>query len=107
LLTYVFFIYIIFEIMSNPSADIAVGGQGFKYHGAETVTNVTYDSLVVHVDCVFTSFTVKGNNEASGTNVLTARGLSGITVKAGTFLPAGKGFEITGFVISSGSVIAY
>lgn len=93
--------------MANPSSDIAVGGQGFKYHAAETVTGVNYDSLVVHADCVFTSFTVKGDNESTGTNVLSTRGLSGITVKAGTFLPAGKGFKITGFVTSSGSVIGY
>ena len=93
--------------MANPSADIAVGGQGFKYHGAETVTGVSYDSLVVHADCVFTSFSVKSDNDSAGTNVLSARGLSGITVKAGTFLPAGKGYKITGFVTSSGSVIGY
>jgi hypothetical protein len=93
--------------MANPSIDIAVGGQGFKYHTASTVTGVSYDSLVVRENTVFTSFTVKGDNEASGSNVLTARGMSGITFLAGEFLPAGKGYTITGFVISSGSVIGY
>ena len=92
--------------MANPSADIAVGGQGFKYHGTGTATGVSYDSLVVHADCVFTSFTVT-RDFGTGSDVLSDRGLSGITVKAGTFLPAGKGYKITGFVTSSGSVIGY
>jgi hypothetical protein len=33
--------------------------------------------------------------------------MSGVTFQQGTFLPAGKGQKITGFVISSGSVIGY
>lgn len=93
--------------MAQPSADIIAGSQGFKRHGAATVTGVSYDSVVPQEDTVFTSFSVQGDNEASGTNVLTARGMSGVTFKQGAFLPAGKGYKIVGFVTSSGSVIGY
>jgi len=57
--------------------------------------------LVVQEDTVFTSFSV------DGTNVLSARGMSGVTFKQGAYLPAGNSSTITGFVISSGSVIGY
>ena len=86
--------------MSN-STSILAGGDGFKYHGTGTVTSVGYAALVVQEDTVFTSFSV------DGTNVLTTRGMSAVTFKQGAFLPAGNSSLITGFVISSGSVIGY
>lgn len=92
--------------MAQASADIIAGSQGFKYHAAATVTGVSYDALVVQEDTVFTSFTVTPGFQ-TGSNVLSARGMSGVTFQQGTYLPAGKGQKITGFVISSGSVIGY
>jgi hypothetical protein len=86
--------------MSN-STSIMAGGDGFKYHGTGTVTSVGYAALVVQEDTVFTSFSV------DGTNVLSARGLSGITLQQGAYLPSGGASKITGFIISSGSVIGY
>lgn len=90
----------------TPSIDIVAGADGFKYHSASTVTAVEYDALVVQADTVFTSFTVTPNFQ-SAANVLSDRGMSGVTFQQGTYLPAGKGKKITGFVISSGSVIGY
>lgn len=92
--------------MAQASADIIAGSQGFKYHAAATVTGVSYDALVVQEDTVFTSFTVTPDFQ-TGSNVLSARGMSGVTFKQGAFLPAGKGSKITAFTISSGSVIGY
>lgn len=92
--------------MAQASADIIAGSQGFIRHGAATVTGVSYDAVIPQEDTVFTSFTVTAEN-GTATNVLTARGMSGITFKQGAFLPAGKGNKITGFVTSSGSVIGY
>ena len=86
--------------MSN-STSILAGGDGFKYHGTGTVTSVGYAALVVQEDTVFTSFSV------DGTNVLSARGLSAVTLQQGAYLPSGGASTITGFVISSGSVIGY
>jgi len=92
--------------MAEASIDIVAGYDGFKYHSAATVTSVSYDALVVQSDTVFTSFTVTSENGTS-TNVLSARGMSGVTFQQGAYLPAGKGNKITGFVISTGSAIAY
>jgi len=86
--------------MSNSTSIIA-GGDGFKYHSASTVTGVGYSALVVQEDTVFTSFSV------DGTNVLSARGLSAVTLQQGAYLPAGGSSKITGFIISSGSIIGY
>jgi hypothetical protein len=92
--------------MAEASIDIVAGYDGFKYFGSGTVTSVSFDALVVQADTVFTSFTVTQENGTS-TNVLSARGMSGITFQQGAYLPAGKGNKITGFVISTGSAIAY
>lgn len=85
----------------SDSISIIAGGDGFKFHSAATVTSVAYSALVVQEDTVFTSFSVDGSN------VLSARGLSGVTLKQGAFLPAGGNSKITGFVISSGTIIGY
>lgn len=77
------------------------GGDGFKYHGTGTVTSVGYSAIVVQEDTVFTSFSV------DGVNVLSARGLSGATLRQMAYLPAGGSSKITGFVITSGFVIGY
>jgi hypothetical protein len=77
---------------------LSVGSGGFKRHGTGTVSNVRYNALVVQEDTVFTEFLVNGASELSN------NGMSTITFKQGAFLPGGV---ITGFAISSGSVIAY
>lgn len=92
--------------MAQASADIIAGSQGFKYHAAATVTSVSYDAVVVQEDTIFTSFTVTQEN-GTATNVLSARGMSGVTFHQGAYLPAGKGNKITGFVTSVGGLIGY
>jgi hypothetical protein len=77
---------------------LSVGAGGFKRHGTGTVTNVRYNALVVQEDTVFTEFLVNGASELSN------NGMSGVTFVQGAFIPGGV---ITGFAISSGSVIAY
>lgn len=74
-----------FEVISTTSAQ----------------TGKEYNALVVMNDCVFTAFSI------SGVNVLSTKGLSGVTIKAGTYLPAGVTNKITAFTLSSGAVIAY
>jgi hypothetical protein len=78
---------------------LSVGSGGFKRHGTGTVSNVRYNALVVQEDTVFTEFLVNGASELSN------NGMSGVTFKQGAYLPGGG--IITGFVISSGSVIGY
>jgi hypothetical protein len=84
--------------MIAANSGLSVGAGGFKRHGTGTVTNVRYNALVVQEDTVFTEFLVNGASELSN------NGMSTITFKQGAFLPGGV---ITGFAISSGSVIAY
>ena len=81
------------------STGLSAGSGGFKYYTTGTVSNLQHLALVVHESVVFTSFKVNNVEQ------LTARGMSGVTFLAGTYLPGGG--IITGFAISSGSVIAY
>jgi hypothetical protein len=85
------------QIAANTG--LSVGAGGFKYFSTGTVSDVQFTALVVQEDTVFTSFKVGGVEE------LTTRGMSGITFKQGAYLPGGN--FITGFAISSGSVIGY
>jgi len=83
----------------QDSTSLSVGEGGFKVFGAGTYTELKYNAIVPQENTVFTAFYV------NGINVLTDRGMSGYTFKQGAFLPGGQ--LITGFTISSGSVIAY
>lgn len=81
------------------STGLMSGSGGFKRFTTGTVNDVQFTAIVPQEDTVFTSFKVNGVEQ------LTARGMSGVTFAQGAYLPGG-GF-ITGFAISSGSVIAY
>lgn len=82
--------------------EVIAGAGGFKVVSDTTPeTGVEYNSIVVMEDCEFSAFAV------NGANVLSTNGLSGVTIKAGSFLPAGTNGKITSFTLSSGSVIAY
>jgi hypothetical protein len=83
----------------QDSTSLAVGTSGFKRYGSGTVSGVKHEALVVQEDTVFTAFFV------NGVDVLSARGMSAVTFKQGSFLPGGQ--DITGWTITSGSVIAY
>lgn len=83
----------------QDSTSLAVGTSGFIRYGAGVVTGVKHEALVVQEETVFSAFFV------NGVDVLSARGMSGITFVQGAFLPGGQ--DITGWTITSGSVLAY
>ena len=83
----------------QDSTSLTAGTSGFMRYGAGVVSNVKHEALVVQEDTVFSTFFV------NGVDVLSARGMSGVTFKQGAFLPGGQ--DITGWTITSGSVIAY
>ena len=83
----------------QDSTSLTAGTSGFKYYGTGTVSNVKHEALVVQDAAEFSTFFV------NGIDVLAARGMAGITFPTGTFLPGGQ--DITGFTLTSGSVIAY
>jgi hypothetical protein len=81
------------------STGLMAGAGGFVRYGTGTVNDVQFTAIVPQEDTVFTSFRVNGAER------LTVNGMSGVTFKQGAYLPGGG--IITGFAISSGSVIAY
>lgn len=83
------------------SQEIIAGSGGFIVNNTTNATTGQFNSVVVVADTVFASFSI------NGTNVLTTKGMSGVTIKAGTFLPAGVDNKITAFQLTSGTVIAY
>ena len=83
------------------SIEIIAGSGGFKYVGGTSATPGYFTAIVVNADAVFSAFVV------DGVSVMTERGLSGSTIKAGVYLPAGTDNIITSFTLTSGSVIAY
>lgn len=81
-----------------------MSGQGGFYVVSTTAaqTGKRIAAIVVNADAVFTAFSI------NGTDKMTEKGLSGVTIKAGSFLPSDPGnAEITAFTLASGSVIAY
>lgn len=86
------------RLIEDSNSKIA-GLGGFKIFGAGTYTLERWSSMMVMEDAVFTEFKV------DGVSLLSARGMSGVTIKAGTYLP-GSGW-ITDFTLSSGKVIGY
>ena len=82
--------------------EVIAGAGGFKVVSTTIPeTGVEYNSIVVMEDAIFSAFAI------DGVSVLSANGLSGVTVKDGSFLPAGTNGKITAFTLASGSVIAY
>lgn len=82
--------------------EVIAGAGGFKVVSDTTPeTGVEYNSIVVMEDAIFSAFSI------DGVSVLSTNGLSGVTIKAGSFLPAGTNGKITAFTLASGSVIAY
>ena len=87
----------VFNVSKNT--DVLAGSAGFVRYGASVVTGVNYKALVVQEDTIFATFFI------NGVDVLSERGMSGVTFKQGAYLPGS--LDITGWTITSGSVIAY
>ena len=83
------------------SQEIIAGSGGFIVNNTTNATTGQFNSVVVIADAVFSAFSI------NGTNVLSIKGMSSVTIKAGTFLPAGADNKITSFTLTSGTVIAY
>lgn len=93
--------------MNYNALDNIAASEGLKsYHGSGSVSGKEYNALVVREDTVFSALTVVDKNGAT-VNLFSVAALSGITLKAGEYIPAGLGAKITAFTITSGSVLAY
>jgi hypothetical protein len=86
----------------STSQEIIAGTGGFQIlNGASATATGQFNSVVVVADSVFSAFAI------NGTSVMTTKGLTGVTMKAGSFLPAGADNKITTITLTSGTVIAY
>ena len=92
------------KITATNSTDLnnVIATGGFKMlTGTGDHTSLTGYAIVANTDTVFTVFTV------DGTSKLSDYGLSGVTVKAGTYLPVPKGSQITAITMASGDCVIY
>ena len=80
-----------------------IGGLGgFEFIAAASAkTSKTYTSIVINTDAVI------GTLSIDGVNVLSTKGLSGVTVSAGVYLPTAAGTYITAITLTSGTAIGY
>ena len=75
---------------------------GFKMlTGTGAHASLSGYAIVANTDTVFTVFNINGSGK------LAELGLSGITVKAGAYLPVPEGSVITDITMSSGDCIIY
>jgi hypothetical protein len=78
------------------------GTGGFKMlTGTGAHASLSGYAIVANTDTVFTVFNINGSGK------LAELGLSGITVKAGAYLPVPEGSAITDITMSSGDCIIY
>ncbi len=92
------------KVTATNSTDLnnVIATGGFKMlTGTGAHTSLTGYAIVANTDTVFTVFTVNGVAKLSD------YGLSGITVKAGAYLPVPKGDQITAITMASGDCIIY
>jgi len=79
----------------------ALGGFGFGNAGTSARTGLFVESIVVMSDAVFSAFAI------NDVNMMTTKGITGVSIKAGTYLPTDPGVKITAYTLASGSVIEY
>jgi hypothetical protein len=79
-----------------------VGSQSFEVISTTgAVTGKTYTSIVVNSDAVFSVLQI------NGTSVMSSKGLTGVTIKAGAYLSAGSGSVFNAITLVSGTIICY
>jgi len=87
--------------MSTALEKISGMGGFYVNAGTSARTGLQVESIVVMTDAVFTAFAINGVNQ------MTLKNLTGVTIKAGTYLPTDPSYKITAYTLSSGSVIEY
>ena len=79
-----------------------VGSQSFEVISTTSAfTGKTYTSIVVNSDAVFSALQI------DGVSVMTSKGLTGVTIKAGAYLSAGSGSVFNAVTLTSGTIICY
>jgi hypothetical protein len=87
--------------MSTALEKISGNGGFYVNAGTGARTGLAVETIQVMADCVFTAFAI------SGVNQMVLKNLTGVTIKAGAYLPTNPGEKITAYTLASGSVIEY
>lgn len=87
--------------MSNSNS-FSAGFTGCKVISNTSANTGTFQGFVVNSDCVVSAIL-----NSSGASILSAIGLSGVTLKQGMFISVPNGDFISSITLTSGSIIAY
>ena len=87
--------------MSTALEKISGNGGFYVNAGTGARTGLSVETIQVMTDAVFTAFAINGVNQ------MTLKNLTGVTIKAGAYLPTNPGVQITAYTLASGSVIEY
>ena len=87
--------------MSTALEKISGNGGFYVNAGTGARTGLAVETIQVMTDCVFTAFAINGVNQ------MVLKNLTGVTIKAGAYLPTNPGVQITSYTLASGSVIEY
>jgi len=87
--------------MAQTGIERISGQGGFTMITGTDAVIGQFESLVVNTEAVISAL------EINGSTVLAAKGLSGVTLAVGMYLPTDPGFKITKVTLASGSLIAY
>tara|TARA_R110000782_G_scaffold55565_1_gene116951 strand:- start:1004 stop:1315 length:312 start_codon:yes stop_codon:yes gene_type:complete len=94
------------EVESLSQLRKVSGTGGFKYLAITTAhTGLSGYAIVCNTDCIFSVFGVDGTDTISGKG--DPHGLSGKTIKAGSYLPVAEGSAITSITMSAGDCLIY
>jgi hypothetical protein len=90
------------DIVESRSIDYTGGLTGCKVLSGTSANTGGFQSFVVNADAVVAQVL-----NPAGTDITSALGLSGATIKQGMLIAAPKGAYFSSITLTSGSVIAY
>jgi hypothetical protein len=90
------------EEVFSRAIDKQTGLGGFVAISGTSAVTGAFWAMVVNSDAVITQVLDK-----NGTNITSLLGLTGVTIKAGMFLPMPKHDYFSSITLASGSVVAY
>ena len=86
----------------SSSNSFSAGFTGCKVISNTSANTGVFRGFVVNDDAVVSAILDEGSN-----SILTALGLSGVTLKSGAFISVADGSYISSITLASGSIIAY
>ena len=86
----------------SSSNSFSAGFTGCKVISNTSANTGTFRGFVVNEDAVVSAILDSGSN-----SILSALGLSGVTLKSGAFISVPDGEFISSITLTSGSIIAY